>query len=83
MKEETRKEKEARLMALTEKGETTQEERDWLWEHSMAYHEMGDYGTGEIKYDSEAANRAAEENTRRRLEAARKRSIENKKKKNK
>ena len=83
MKEETRKEKEARLMALTEKGETTQEERDWLWEHSMAYHEMGDYATGEIKYDSEAANREAAENEKKIGDAARKRSIENNKKKNK
>ena len=42
MKEETRKEKEARLMARVQNGEATQEEKSWLWEHSMDYHEMGD-----------------------------------------
>jgi hypothetical protein len=60
MAEETKQQKEARLMALVEKGQSSkvsQEERDWLWENSLAYHEMGDYGTGrKLEYDSEEAN---------------------------
>lgn len=67
---ETKEQREARLMVLVEKGHSIpKEDSDWLWEHSLDYHEFGQYGIGpELKYDTEEANKEAEEDWKRRAE---------------